>query len=760
MTAETSRDGEGFRAVLKVLADQVVPDKRPENAIVAELWHWTTAARRRLVDHDTRIPPALYHLEKLLASPSRGYPALLRNEMLNIAGSTVFPEDHAIYHNDGAPPGIGEQRIFANRGAIVQALDILSRARGSALPASYVKFFHDDMSRKFMRGTLGAKGDEDVADLVTAVFMRNWPSVVGHAGFPASKGIHSAVIWTSSEGKDALVVSAAGIPYSFFVPSSLARTNGQAIAACENEIARVQSGAPRRLSPGRNDATIQALFDLPSAPPGAAAAQQFLPEEPLVTAALEEARSGVLSLRRAGRTAFSRDGTLEWPYRRIQHLFQLKLREAREAVAGAIDPEARGLLQSFGVADVSAMSWFCGADDMLPSPDAKRRRQDAEDAFLATGPLFHLASRPEFRKAVSNRQPIVPVIREITGLTKAQIAAIASMGSPARPEDVIRTFIPAEPEVMRRMTLGDMRLASDIFDVLRAAQPAARPAALAAEAVKPFLGMVQYRFRGFKDAITAIEERIARPMMMKLHGEENPVTASFLRTALFPRTAAQLADVNRDYHESRLWEQNQMHGGAMTIATWAPLTSPREYGGIAVLELSSSDAIRAQGREQRHCVGTYADSVLYGHCLILRLAREGKGTSTAEIVMRSSPAGPGGTVLDCVQHLGPGNRDPEREDVEALEQFLQEENESLTASRTLSYVTGLQEAGRSAIRLPGSDPRFAFLSMSPILPARVARAGYDSLFEAAAANFERRAPDTEEPRAVEAAVEVDDGPTW
>lgn len=116
--------------------------------------------------------------------------------------------------------------------------------------------------------------------------------------------------------------------------------------------------------------------------------------------------------------------------------------------------------------------------------------------------------------------------------------------------------------------------------------------------------------------------------------------------------------------------------------TWEPLAGEVDVGqGIRAVELSGDIDLKAEGVQQNHCVGGYADDVLQGRCVIFSLRKGEEILSTVEI----DPWGCSGenTKARIVQNYGRGNSEPGRE-------------AELAARRLLSKVKSLPQDQKSA----------------------------------------------------------------
>lgn len=137
-------------------------------------------------------------------------------------------------------------------------------------------------------------------------------------------------------------------------------------------------------------------------------------------------------------------------------------------------------------------------------------------------------------------------------------------------------------------------------------------------------------------------------------------------------------------NEEQWAELLESHKGSLEPLC-TPLPLPKVVGNVAVAELNSSLALKAEGVRQHHCVASYSQSVRDNRSRIVSLS---KGVSAAERstvewgvrVQYSDPDENGRQVptsvhFDKVQHQGFGNSRPAEDLVDAEEQIRDQLNE-------------------------------------------------------------------------------------
>lgn len=725
----------------------------------SEYSKWILNARAALADADFSVDTLvrkkqvfLLNLARFIESPSRGFSDILNSENLP---EERMKDYHDIFSTHQMSfefvPNPRRARVAEFRTNVTRGLRDVFRQLGSPMPAPYQKLYFDDAGRKFVKNTivsLTGRGD-DASVAIATVIQEHWPSIVGCAQAPISEHLKCAVIWHGQEGRSVLAVTSEGQPVYLLVPGSMANTNEAALRICEREVINVLSGHPATLVSGRYSLATEILTrPVPMEQSAdvneygqrrARQARAFVDiSSPISDAVMKQIREAVLPLRTSERVF--QDGSLSHAYARPFMSLNLRLDEARLRLEDALEPAARVFLSQMGMADLTTIAWFTGAPGILPNAHHVRIRNDAEDAFFATGPLFYVAKTKEVQDAVCERAPILPLVRNITGLTKAQINVISAMPAPSRPDEVLTSFPPFDPEVMRGRVLKDLAAATRVFEVLQKANPEKKPQGLAADAAKVFDEGVMRDVRDVKDVIVALEDKLITPMCISMHGEIVGSSQDFLRSLFYPKTLSRMISVNETYHEERLWEELENSGREQLMAAWAPLTQAKLCAGLGVRELTSTEQIRVQGRKQSHCVGGYAAYVLSGREILLSVDEEGgMPHSTVEVILRDKS---GQLSLENVQHRAAYNRAPSQQAVMAVREFL---HQSLTEARAglTNYLNGLKDAKRSAIRIRQGSPEHSFRVLSSILPQKLVDAGYDAVFQLAVQKFERSQADLE-----------------
>ena len=91
--------------------------------------------------------------------------------------------------------------------------------------------------------------------------------------------------------------------------------------------------------------------------------------------------------------------------------------------------------------------------------------------------------------------------------------------------------------------------------------------------------------------------------------------------------------------------------GASSMGWALVLPEPWQHQDVVISELPDADALKAEGRLMRHCVGSYADECAEGNSLVFSLRNPtGMRLSTAQLCLVD-----GGERLVLVQHRGVRN---------------------------------------------------------------------------------------------------------
>lgn len=85
-------------------------------------------------------------------------------------------------------------------------------------------------------------------------------------------------------------------------------------------------------------------------------------------------------------------------------------------------------------------------------------------------------------------------------------------------------------------------------------------------------------------------------------------------------------------HETRRWLERVIHeycrGPEARQGLWR---KPQRVAGFSIAPRTTAEELEAEGRVMANCVGTYADAVAKGRCLIYAIRRGGKSVATLEI---------------------------------------------------------------------------------------------------------------------------------
>lgn len=111
------------------------------------------------------------------------------------------------------------------------------------------------------------------------------------------------------------------------------------------------------------------------------------------------------------------------------------------------------------------------------------------------------------------------------------------------------------------------------------------------------------------------------------------------------------SDVWHEEH-NRLWRDLLDQGHDLEDHTWGSLVGSLEIDGCSIVPITSSKALRNEGREMSHCVGGYDEVCANGQYRVFHIDEPDGGRSTLGILIRSDL----GVLLDQLQ--GPHNSSP------------------------------------------------------------------------------------------------------
>lgn len=659
--------------------------------------------------------PAIMRNPKLMIEPlvHRNFPKYGRPD-----AARTFPDQREVSFESARP----SSSIYDLRHSVTRVDTLLSwlhaayASRGEVMPNSLeqIRFQEHGVRRvrQSLRGLFRKRGEVAVA--ASEVYASRWLTVIGSSHLPLSEITSTAMIRHHHDGDDALLVSRDGRIMSFFVPMSSGRCNRSVITACEMEIMNVDGGGKPKLQRSRSPLLTEGgLSPNPM-------------DEPIIAEAAREVRNLFPRVDQHDRRVLDEHLPLA-----LWH----QLYAARDAVRSCLPKDTLSISGCFGFSDIGVLGWMTGSEGLSVHPDWRERRADVEDSFSYSGGLFHLAEHPEFRAAVSLRRPLVPVVRALTGLTRAQVDQYSRMPTPSRPEDVIRCPAPFAPETLSLLTNEQVRMGSLLHSVFRQAAPERSEAATASDAARMVMTRTKNELSDSLDALRQIEERIVQGICLDMHGERNEATESFLRSKTYPASPKALLRVSHLYHTAVHHGLAEMdEGSKLVTASWDPLTRPLITENVIVRELSSAADIIYQGGRQGHCVGSYVNRVLRGRALILSLSKPGEREplTTAEINLDSDGAR---VSTQMVQHRGKFNRNSTHDEDEAVMTFLAH-NDDLSIRDLQSYRANMVNVRVDAER-DRAMAQLSFTAMIPMLPEDVSGSGYEALLEEAVLRHER-----------------------
>lgn len=678
----------------------------------AELRAWMRAARQH-VDYGAPLPFGLAALPRIMREPALVSSPLIgkRRPRPNAeAGLNLGFIDHKPNAAVGSLSGAYERRE-----TLFLWLTAAFASRGERVPSAFAPaFFQEYGVRRIREGLRGLfPRDNPLARAASEAYAERWLTVIGSAHLPVSDLTATAIIRHHPDGDDALLGLRDGRLLSFFVPASAGRSNRAVIRRCEAEVSAVEQGGAPRLS--RSRAPILEDLSHPEDP-------MDLPE---VRAASLAALRGARGVSEAERRVLEDD---------LPRALADSIASAQDAVTSCLPADTREISGCFGMRGLDLLSWMSGSAGLRPTPDWRERRADAEDAFAYAGPMFYLAEEPGFRDAVSERRPLIPVIRALTGLSKAQLAHYTSRRTPSRPEEVLRDPAPFSAESLAMMSADQVRVGSWAASVLRCARPDQTRDAAAALAAKLMSSNPTPRVIDARDAIREIEERLVQGGAIDAHGERNASTEAFLRTVLYPATPKAMMAASESYH-SGIHHRIASLGrhDRQILTSWDPLTMPLITPEIIVRELTSAMEIVNQGGKQSHCVGGYVPYVLQGRTLILSVEEPGAAMplTTVEVLISGSGAQ---VSMGIAQHRGRFNREPTATEEAAAEAFLAL-NSGLLPGAIETYRASIRAAAAMGFGT-ASEAEASFYVMAPMLPEAAVRLGYSAIVAEAARRFE------------------------
>lgn len=468
-------------------------------------------------------------------------------------------------------------------------------AMGIEIPNSYNKIMYGEMRRSYVSKSImkispnyrheNIQTADKCKKIVADIVARDWPALMGDRDHPISENVVCAAVWRSEKGRAMHVVDTRGKPYSVFISSQEASSNLKALRIFEDDLIRVRSGSQSTLTPAKihlMDIYLWSHLKPQTLDRNVRIRLRNLEGPELQNeyykAVVREIRHEAMTQRIPSIYVADEMGYLREQYDSMISLLETQLIQASSTLCNAMDPECRSILhESFGIQDMRTLSWMTGIPDGVPCASSEVNQQDAQAAFMVTGPLFSLARKPEFRHAVSTRSSLTPVIRDLTGLTKAQINVLAAKKTP-NSNQRITSFPPYDPETLRHMDLNELIKSNAAFEIISSGCPDVSPNKLAAEAVKVLDSTSPHReIRDFQDAISILDDKLIMSMTLEINGAHDEVTENFLKSILYPKTVKQLEALSDAYHdldERGAFREGSFRSTKYLEAPWEPLTKP------------------------------------------------------------------------------------------------------------------------------------------------------------------------------------------
>lgn len=656
-------------------------------------------------------------------SPNKCGPILMK---AGIKGH--FPEHRNVYARESLLVSYGLRKnqsssIWNDKRLFSGVIDVLFTERGVEIPNAYRKVVNDEFSRRFVRDTLlqhGSTIDPEADKMVAELLSYYFPRCLGDGDKMLGEHVRTALIWERSGEYIATCFTKNGGMASFRIPSGEVSNNMSIVSLCDEQISDSYTGKPMvHALHGWEDDELNPL--------------SFMGKGNWILRYLDEVEERVRSLlsKHKKDKVLMNDGIFPDVYKKMLKSLSGKISEMSALITASLDPEVSKIMNSVNIHDVISIAWMSGSHQGVPFSEEVRIRMDAEDAYVVTGPFFALAQHKLFREAVTNRVPVVPVIRELAGVTKAQYKVYSEKRATEALMNHINELPPMDPAVIREMSEGDISRAASIFQILKNSRPGDNPETLAALISKEWK-QSRLSAHGCSDMIKEVDKKLIIPMSNLIHGREDDDTIRYLRERLYPDNVKKLFRATEIYHEQELWRDDGYQKTSY-ITSWSPLTTQASSGHLTVSELSSTGDIHEQGIRQNHCVGSYAENVLDGNIMIVNVHDESGPVSTAEIVI-----GRGGREISLrsVQHKARFNAAPDEESIFALSHFLKTNMKTLTKEDLDAYQDGLRQARMRARRFGFGSPEHAFMTLADILPPDVVRGGYLALETEAVNNYE------------------------
>lgn len=592
------------------------------------------------------------------------------------------------------------------------------------VPNPYKKLFYDEMSNKYLRSSLKEMPRQQtlITDYIAEKIAKIWPFVIGFKDMHASENIKAAVIYHNWDRTEVLAIDNYDRMLTFSVPKAEAKNHQQVIQRCDKEIVSLSNGGLCSLP--RSDFDFSSLFL--SVSETVEMRHEFLNE--LVTEI--SGMKGFAAEINERRELRSTGAAL------IVDAFFDKLTSAQQVFQALIPKETKQLAESFDAYNFEVLSFLLGSPDGEPFADWQAKKGDAEDSFFYTGALFNLATNKAFRDNVIKRAPILPVIREITGLTKAQVDALIRFPTPKNSEQIITSYPPFDPSMIRQVGLTSYVNACKMYEVLMMGSGEKSNTKVASEVIKFYaqkdpLNFDSLRIEDYKDFIHELDKSLIEGICVEIHGRSNEVTSRFLKGILYPKKPKDLIEASKNHHYNLIHVFNDYARSNQKFTSWKPLTEHYLTDDkVLVKELTSTIDIIRQGEKQHHCVGSYVQWVLDGRILILSVETKDETLSTVELNRET---------LMIRQHRGAYNSEPSYEQKAIVNEFIRLNKQRIKPKDQAEYSKELHYADRNALVLNGKHPRRVFEAMSSALPKKAVAEGYDSLIQRAVKNYENHA---------------------
>lgn len=460
----------------------------------------------------------------------------------------------------------------------------------------------------------------------------------------------------------------------------------------------------------------------------------------------------------------------------------------RWAITRSMDPDVLRMMRGTGLTKMQHGAWLTGSENRGGGPaaagddDRAVARQQAVRSYPILARQMH--GNQSLREVIDQRQPLAPAIAHEFYVDEAKTKRLQGLTwqmAGATPRDTT-------PVIKTLLSLNEAHLPTGRTQHRSLNAIGEFGKTLYSTALPEFLAMLgkdgdPYRFLpkieshsadDIKDALGYLATKLYYPAALRKVrsvAEEKGVYWDHRHVRNFQIVRAATDEMLKDIKPKDLFALSERyHRNIQRFEDriekledgnqWTPYVGTVDLGeGFTARELSSTEALKTQGRNENHCVGGYATKVMKGDLndatLIFSIEKAGEIRGTVEIEIDRREAcvlDEDGDVTDDtypvtaaeqVQHRGYGNRDPEADAQAAAKRLIGmiNDHDPRMHDRYVAHLQAVREVARqmdqlpSAVREIGFDPwndehiADAWEELSVMLPRATRKRGLEAFIE-------------------------------